>query len=426
MARLGPASAVIVRDGRMYEVPPPPAVHEEDPRVRQRRVAATLGEALEVQPYTWQGGVAPDDRIALVSRHFAHTVGVDELKRALAGQRPVQAVEYLQHLFTVRGGTGSDGLLAIEITELAATATTHQLEPVRPAEPFAGLPDQSPVPLADAIGRGMHRAGDAAEGAKGAPGARASSPCCPGSSPSFRTAAPNTRGRSRAPRSGRRDAGAGSGSSAWPGWPCSWRSDRPLRPCRPRARRTPSRAPRSRARRSPMRPGCSSRSRSASTARISSTATRSWQRSCWPMRTPPSSGPPRPAWPMATSQPLRQQGRRPARRAVPGHPGPGARRGGRPGGGPRGRRPGRHGGCERRIPLDPRDRSRTGHPPGSRRRKHRGRLPRGPGPRLGRGARRPVAHRHRGDRRRRHRSRPHGVAHRPRRAHPAADGAERR
>ena len=56
VAKLGPASAVVVRDGRMYEVPPPPAVREEDPRIRQRRVAGTLGEALEVEPYTWQGG----------------------------------------------------------------------------------------------------------------------------------------------------------------------------------------------------------------------------------------------------------------------------------------------------------------------------------------------------------------------------------
>ena len=167
-AKLGPASAVIVRDGRMYEVPPPPAVTEEDPRVRRRRVAATLGEALEVEPYTWQGALAAGDRIALVSRHFAHTVGVDELKGALASMRPAQAVEHLQHVFAIRGGTGSDGILGIEIAELPSTATTHQLEPVRPAEPFAGLPDQSPVPLADAIGRGLHRAGDAAEGAKSA------------------------------------------------------------------------------------------------------------------------------------------------------------------------------------------------------------------------------------------------------------------
>ncbi|MGH2416806.1 MAG: hypothetical protein ACRDFY_00595, partial [Candidatus Limnocylindria bacterium] len=142
--KLGPASAVIVRDGRMYEVPPPPAVTEEDPRVRRRRVAATLGEALEVEPYTWHGALAADDRIALVSRHFAHVVGVDELKGALGSMRPAQAVEHLQHVFAIRGGSGSDGILAVEVTELPTTATTHQLEPVRPAEPFAGLPDQSP------------------------------------------------------------------------------------------------------------------------------------------------------------------------------------------------------------------------------------------------------------------------------------------
>ncbi|MGI8998991.1 MAG: hypothetical protein ACR2GO_04725 [Candidatus Limnocylindria bacterium] len=168
--KLGPASAVIVRDGRMYEVPPPPAVTEEDPRIRRRRVAASLGEALEIEPYAWHGALATDDRIALVSRHFAHTVGVDELKDALAAMRPGQAVEHLQHVFTIRGGSGSDGILAIQVTELASTVTIHQLEPVRPAEPFAGLPDQSPVPLADAIGRGLHRAGDVAEGAKSALG----------------------------------------------------------------------------------------------------------------------------------------------------------------------------------------------------------------------------------------------------------------
>ena len=168
VAKLGPASCVLVRDGRMYEVPPPPPVTEEDPRLRERRVAGTLGEALEIEPFTWQGGLAAGDRIALVSRQLAHAVGVDELKRALQAGRPSQAVEHLQRVFSIRGGTGSDGLLAIEITELGATDTTHHLEPVRPAEPLAGLPDRSPVPLADAIGRGLHRAGDAAEASKGA------------------------------------------------------------------------------------------------------------------------------------------------------------------------------------------------------------------------------------------------------------------
>jgi serine/threonine protein phosphatase PrpC len=163
VAKLGPAAAVILRAGRMFELPPPPAAAEEDPRVRERRVAATLGEALEIEPYTWQGELAGDDRVALVSRNLAQVVGVDELKRALLTLRPSQAVEHLQHLFQIRGGSGSDGVMALEVDELPITTATHHLEPVHPAEPLAGLPDQSPVPLADAIGRGLHRAGDAVD-----------------------------------------------------------------------------------------------------------------------------------------------------------------------------------------------------------------------------------------------------------------------
>src|SRR6187431_500945 len=137
VAKLGPAAAVILREGRMYELPPPPAVHEEDPRVRQRRVAATLGEALEITPYTWKGELAPGDQMALVSRNLAQVVGIEELKHALATLRPAAAVEHVERLFQIRGGSGSDGILAIEILELPATATTRQLEPVRPAEPGA-------------------------------------------------------------------------------------------------------------------------------------------------------------------------------------------------------------------------------------------------------------------------------------------------
>ncbi len=167
VAKLGPAAAVILRDGRMFELPPPPAVNEEDPRIRQRRVAASLGEAQEIQPYTWRGALTAGDRLALVSRNLAQVVGVEELKQALAALRPKAAVEHLEQVFQIRGGSGSDGILAIEILELPSTATTHHLEPVRPAEPLAGLPDQSPVPLADAVGRMLHRAGDALDGVQG-------------------------------------------------------------------------------------------------------------------------------------------------------------------------------------------------------------------------------------------------------------------
>ena len=161
VAKLGPAVAVIVRDERMFELPPPPSVDEEDPRLRERRVAESLGEALEIKPYTWEGELAAGDRVALLSRNVAQVVGVDEVQHALATLRPAAAVEHLHQLFQIRGGTGSDGLLAIELVELAATAATHQLEPVHPEEELAGLPDRSPVPLADAIGHLLHRGGDA-------------------------------------------------------------------------------------------------------------------------------------------------------------------------------------------------------------------------------------------------------------------------
>lgn len=166
VAKLGPAAAVIVREERMFELPPPPSVDEEDPRVRERRVAESLGEALEIRPYTWQGELAAGDRVALVSRNVAQVVGVEELQRALATQRPAAAVEHLHQLFQIRGGQGSDGLLAIELIELAATTATHQLEPVHPHEELAGLPDRSPVPLADAIGHLLHRGGDAVDAAQ--------------------------------------------------------------------------------------------------------------------------------------------------------------------------------------------------------------------------------------------------------------------
>jgi serine/threonine protein phosphatase PrpC len=166
VAKLGPAAAVLIREGRMFELPPPPAVNEEDPRVRQRRVAATLGEALEITPYTWKGELAAGDRMALVSRNLAQVVGVDELKHALGALRPRAAVEHLEQVFRIRDGKGSDGIIAIEIEQLHSTATTHRLDPVHPAEPLAGLPDQSPVPLADAIGHGLHRLGDAIDGAQ--------------------------------------------------------------------------------------------------------------------------------------------------------------------------------------------------------------------------------------------------------------------
>jgi serine/threonine protein phosphatase PrpC len=170
VAKLGPAAAVIVREGRLFELPPPPSVEEEDPGARARRVADSLGEALEIQPLTWEGELSPDDRLALLSRNVAQVVGTEEVQAALSTLRPTAAVEHMHQLFQIRGGAGSDGMLAIELVELAATTATHHLEPVRPHEELAGLPDRSPVPLADAIGHFLHRCGDAIDALQAAAG----------------------------------------------------------------------------------------------------------------------------------------------------------------------------------------------------------------------------------------------------------------
>ena len=349
----------------------------------------------------------------------------DELKRSLALMRPAQAVEHLQQVFAIRGGSGSDGILAIEISELSATATTHQLEPVRPAEPFAGLPDQSPVPLADAIGRGLHRAGDAAEGAKGAFG-RALLVLLswvlafvPRRRPEYPRTIPRTAEREQGRR---RRVGAvgmvarGRRSSRWAStWP----------PCHPCRRPTPSRGRRSPAPRSPRPPSSCTPSRSAWTAPTSSTATRSRRRSSSRTPTPPLERAATAGVPATELRSLRRAHRAAARRALPRRTHRRTRHGGVAHRCLRGRRAGRHGRRQRRLAVDPRDRARTDRPPRSCRRHHRAHLPRRPGARRRRGPRRPVAHRHRRHRRGRPRPRANGLAHRPRRAHPAPHAAQR-
>ena len=64
---------------------------------------------------------------------------------------PQSAMEHLHHRFVAAEGSGSDGAIAFEATEVSATARQRTLVPVRPAEPLAGAPDRSPIPLADNV-----------------------------------------------------------------------------------------------------------------------------------------------------------------------------------------------------------------------------------------------------------------------------------
>jgi hypothetical protein len=164
VAKIGPAGAVIVRGERIFELPPPH--RSEDDGESGRRVAESLGEVLEVEPVTWSGELGHGDRVALLSRNLAEVVGAEDTRQTLLRQRPGPAARHLHQQFRERGGTGSDGLLVLELNAIPLTATTHRLEPVRPADPLAGMADRSPVPGADAVGGALRRGGRAVDHAQ--------------------------------------------------------------------------------------------------------------------------------------------------------------------------------------------------------------------------------------------------------------------
>ncbi|MGI8929447.1 MAG: hypothetical protein ACR2H0_08310 [Candidatus Limnocylindrales bacterium] len=99
----------------------------------------------------WRGDFSVGDSLILCSRNLVEVVGTEELKNAVVTLHPQSAVEHLHHLFVAAGGDGSDAVLAIEATEVSLSRVEHKLVPVSPAEPLAGAPLRSPIPLADQI-----------------------------------------------------------------------------------------------------------------------------------------------------------------------------------------------------------------------------------------------------------------------------------
>ncbi|HET7676484.1 MAG TPA: hypothetical protein VFK38_01375 [Candidatus Limnocylindrales bacterium] len=138
VATIGDAEAYLVRQARLLTLP------EEE-----------RGEGLptpdELHVDVWRGEISVGDTLVLVSRNLTETVGTDELKNAVVTLHPQSAVEHLHHLFVAAGGSGSDAVLTVEATEVPATRAQRKLVPVRPAEPLAGAPDRSPIPLAEPL-----------------------------------------------------------------------------------------------------------------------------------------------------------------------------------------------------------------------------------------------------------------------------------
>ena len=131
VATVGPAEAYLIRQARLSTLP--------DPH-RERGLPSG-----ELEPDVWRGEISVGDSLVLVSPNVIAKLGADELKDAMLTLHPQSAMEHLHHQFVAADGSGSDGAIAFEATEVSSTSRARTLVPVRPAEPLAGAPG----PLAD-------------------------------------------------------------------------------------------------------------------------------------------------------------------------------------------------------------------------------------------------------------------------------------
>ncbi len=156
---VGPAEAYLIRQARLSTLP--------DPH-RERGLPTT-----EIEPDVWRGEISVGDSVVLASPNLVARLGPDELKDAMVTLHPQSAMEHLHHRFIAADGTGSDGAIAFEATEVSATTKQRKLVPVKPAEPLAGSPDKSPIPLADSVTAGAAAVSQSARQAKTAAGGAA-------------------------------------------------------------------------------------------------------------------------------------------------------------------------------------------------------------------------------------------------------------
>jgi hypothetical protein len=158
VATIGPAEAYLIRQARLSTLPDP-----------QRDRGLPAGD---LEPDVWRGEVAVGDSLVLISPNVMAKLGVDELKDAMLTLHPQSAMEHLHHRFVAADGAGSDGAIAFEAAEVSATSKSRTLVPVKPAEPLAGAPDRSPIPMADNVAAAgsavTAAAGSAREAAGGA------------------------------------------------------------------------------------------------------------------------------------------------------------------------------------------------------------------------------------------------------------------
>jgi len=153
---VGPAEAYLSRGARLSTLP--------DPH-RDRGLPST-----DLEPDVWRGEMNVGDQLVLISPNLVAALGPDDLKDALVTLHPQSAMDQIHAQFVAAGGSGSDGAIEIEASEIVASRAGRAPVPVRPAEPLAGQPDRSPIPLADSVQTGVAAAQSGARRARSAAG----------------------------------------------------------------------------------------------------------------------------------------------------------------------------------------------------------------------------------------------------------------
>jgi hypothetical protein len=140
VATVGPAEAYLVREARLLTLPEPnpdsglPCEDGSDPEV-------------------WHGDLLAGDSIILISPNATRRIGLAPIQEAVIQLHPQVAIEQI-HRQLAGGGlgvAGGDGMIALEADEVAVTQKTQPLKPVWPSDSLAGVPQHSPIPLAESV-----------------------------------------------------------------------------------------------------------------------------------------------------------------------------------------------------------------------------------------------------------------------------------
>jgi hypothetical protein len=140
VATVGPAEAYLVRQARLLTLPEPGP-------------ASGLPNDDSADAEVWHGEVLVGDSLILISPDATRRIGLAPIQEAVIQLHPQVAIDQIHRQLTGGGigVAGGDGMIALEADEVSLTQKSQPLKPVWPSDSLAGVPDRSPIPLADSV-----------------------------------------------------------------------------------------------------------------------------------------------------------------------------------------------------------------------------------------------------------------------------------